>query len=50
MDNDNLIQELNDLLEKNINAADFPYKKGNSIRIGSYAIRKKRSSYIILVS
>ncbi len=48
MDNANLIQELNDLLEKNINAADFPYKKGNSIRIGSYAIRKKKSSYIII--
>ena len=45
---DNLVQELNDLINNNIDAADFPYKKGNSIRIGCFAIRKKKSQYIII--
>lgn len=48
MDNVDLIQELSDLINKNVDAADFPYKKGNSIRIGAYAIRKKKHNYIVI--
>ena len=46
--NNQIIQELSDLINRSIDIADFPYKKGNSIRIGSYAIRKKKSAYIII--
>ena len=48
MDKVDLIQELRDLINKNVDAADFPYKKGNSIRIGAYAIRKKKNNYIVI--
>ena len=48
MDKVDLIQELSDLINKNVDAADFPYKKGNSIRIGAYAIRKKKNNYIVI--
>ena len=37
-----VIQELQELLNRNIAVEDFPYRKGNSIRIGKYAIRKKQ--------
>ena len=43
-----IIEELSDLINRSIDIADFPYKKGNSIRIGGYAIRKKKSSYIVI--
>ena len=33
---------LKDIVESNYDPAMFPYKKGNSIRIGKCAIRKKR--------
>ncbi|MAY89847.1 MAG: hypothetical protein CMN00_01495 [Rickettsiales bacterium] len=46
--NNQIIQELSDLINRSIDIADFPYKKGNSIRIGGYAIRKKKSAYIII--
>jgi hypothetical protein len=46
--NTQIIQELSDLINRSIDIADFPYKKGTSIRIGSYAIRKKKSAYIII--
>ena len=46
--NTQIIQELSDLINRSIDIADFPYKKGNSIRIGRYAIRKKKSAYIII--
>mgnify|MGYP003309384374 FL=1 len=47
-ENNQIIQELSDLINRSIDIADFPYKKGNSIRIGGYAIRKKKSAYIII--
>ena len=43
-----VIQELHDLLNRSIDVSHFPYKKGNSIRIGGYAIRKKKSQYIVI--
>ena len=43
-----IIDELNDLINQNIDVSLFPYKKGNSIRIGSFAIRKKKSQYIVI--
>ena len=46
--NNQIIEELSDLINRSIDIADFPYKKGNSIRIGGYAIRKKKSAYIII--
>ena len=46
--NTQIIQELSDLINRSIDIADFPYKKGNSIRIGRYAIRKKKRAYIII--
>ena len=46
--NTQIIQELSDLINRSIDIADFPYKKGNSIRIGRDAIRKKKSAYIII--
>ena len=46
--NTQIIQELSDLINRSIDIADFPYKTGNSIRIGSYAIRKKKSAYIVI--
>ena len=46
--NNQIIQELHDLLNRTIDVSTFPYKKGNSIRIGGYAIRKKKSQYIVI--
>jgi hypothetical protein len=43
-----VIQELHDLLNRSVDVSHFPYKKGNSIRIGGYAIRKKKSQYIVI--
>jgi|TARA_B110000977_G_C10702805_1_gene348066 hypothetical protein len=43
-----VIQELQELLNRNIAVEDFPYRKGNSIRIGKYAIRKKQKEFIII--
>lgn len=42
-----LIKDLEFILEKNIDETLFPYKKGNSIRIGHIAIRQTPKDYIV---
>ena len=44
--NTRIIDDLHDLLNQTIDVSHFPYKKGNSIRIGGFAIRKKKKQYI----
>lgn len=44
----NIAKTLEDIITKGLNAAPLPYKKGNSIRIGSLAIRhSKDNGYMI---
>lgn len=45
--NKKIAQELNEIVEKGLSKADLPYKKGNSIRVGSYVIRQKRNQYLV---
>lgn len=44
MSNEQLAKDLDDLVNK-IDPTLFPYKKGNSIRIGSYAIRSNKFGF-----
>lgn len=40
-----LIRDLEELLDITISPADFPYQKGNSIRIGKYVIRENKHGW-----
>lgn len=40
-----LLKELEEIINGSIDPTMFPYQKGNSIRIGSYAIRLNNSGY-----
>lgn len=43
----NLIEELEKILNANIDPSMFPYQKGNSLRIGQYAIRKSKDGFSV---
>jgi hypothetical protein len=45
MINKQLVKELEEIVNGSIDPTMFPYQKGNSIRIGSYAIRLNSSGY-----
>jgi len=47
MINRQIIKDLESILNNNIDETMFPYKKGNSIRIGHIAIRKTKKDYVI---
>jgi len=42
-----IIKELESILDNNLDESLFPYKKGNSIRIGFVAIRKTKYDYAV---
>lgn len=43
----NIIKDLEDLIESSIDAVAFPYKKGNSIRIGNMVVRESKNGYLV---
>ena len=45
--NTKILQDLDDIIDSNLDISLFPYAKGNSIRIGGYAIRRKQHNYVI---
>ena len=44
---DNALQQLENLLNDPYYMGKIPYKKGNSIRIGHYVIRKNKTGYLV---
>jgi len=46
--NDKLYQELEEIIEDGLTSNPLPYKKGNSIRIGKYAIRKNNKGMVLI--
>lgn len=40
-----VIRDLEDLLDVSIDPTYFPYKKGNSIRVGRYVVRENRRGF-----
>jgi len=46
--NDKLYQELQEIIEDGLTSNPLPYKKGNSIRIGKYAIRKNNKDMVLI--
>jgi len=42
-----VLKDLEEIIEANLDPTLFPYKKGNSIRIGEYVIRKNCTGYLI---
>lgn len=47
MINKNILRDLQDIIEDNLDPSMFPYKKGNSIRIGKMVVRKNRQGYLV---
>ena len=47
MKNPQLIEELNALIEKGLSKTHFPYKKGNSIRIGKMIVRTTKHGNLV---
>jgi len=45
--NAKILHDLDDIIDSNLDISLFPYAKGNSIRIGGYAIRRKKDNYVI---
>jgi len=45
MINKNFANDLEDLLNGSLDPSLFPYKKGNSIRIGNFAVRSNKRGY-----
>ena len=42
-----IVKVLEDIINQNVNEIDFPYVKGNSIRIKNMVIRKSRNGYLV---
>ena len=40
-----ILNDLKEMLDISIDPAQFPYQKGNSIRIGKYAVRSNKKGY-----
>ena len=47
MINKNILKDLQEIIEDNLDPSMFPYKKGNSIRIGKIVIRESRAGYLV---
>lgn len=47
MINKNILKDLQEIIEDNLDPSMFPYKKGNSIRIGKIVIRESRVGYLV---
>ena len=47
MINKRIIKDLQEIIEANLDPSMFPYKKGNSIRIGKIVIRESRAGYLV---
>lgn len=47
MINKYLIKELQEIIEDNLDPSMFPYKKRNSIRIGSIALRESKTGFLV---
>ena len=45
MINNKLLKDLEEILNGSIDPVMFPYKKGNSLRIGKYAVRNSKGYY-----
>ena len=45
MTENKLLRDLEEILNGSIDPVMFPYKKGNSLRIGKYAVRNSRGYY-----
>jgi hypothetical protein len=46
--NTDLVSELNRIIEQGLENTPLPYKKGNSIRIGKYAVRKNNKGIFLV--
>lgn len=46
--NSNLVKNLEELINKNLDATIIPYVRGNSIRIGRYAIRQAKAGWWVV--
>ena len=44
----NLVKNLEELINKNLDTSVIPYVKGNSIRIGKYAIRQAKAGWWVV--
>ena len=47
MINRQILKDLQEIIEENLDPSLFPYKKGNSIRIGKIVIRESRFGYLV---
>lgn len=47
-DNNKLYNELLEIIEEGLESNPLPYKKGNSIRVGKYAIRKNNKGVVLV--
>jgi hypothetical protein len=47
MINKQILKELQEIIEDNLDPSMFPYKKGNSIRIGRFVIRESRAGFLV---
>jgi len=47
MINKQILKDLQDIIEANLDASMFPYKKGNSLRIAKFVIRESRAGFLI---
>ena len=47
MINKQIIKDLQEIIEDNLDPSMFPYKKGNSIRIGKIVIRESRAGFLV---
>lgn len=47
MINKQILKDLQDIIEDNLDPSMFPYKKGNSIRIGKMVVRQNRYGYLV---
>ena len=42
-----VLKDLQEIIEANIDPTLFPYRKGNSIRIGSIVVRESKSGHLV---
>jgi hypothetical protein len=47
MINKQILKDLQEIIEDNLDPSMFPYRKGNSIRIGKFVIRESRYGFLV---
>jgi hypothetical protein len=43
----NIIKDLEEIIESQLDAVAFPYKKGKSVRIGTMVVRETKNGYLV---